>query len=346
MGRFNDLWRSGRFERDHKGDFDKYQQEEVRDLVTQLAPEYAVSQQSRDVYAALHSRRGTETGKWLRGLSEQHPGLTEAAVAGSAADAFEEIAAWMGKLFEELSTLAFQFNQTCSDNYLRVSCQKPSIIEKRDETIWYRPIHRSCHGRLTTREWALVVTGENDKITIRIAHSDMVLAFGSGSVSETDFKPLFEIFRRTENGRSVWTLEGEEIPPTIIPFLAKELIGDLIRVTSGAMSEGELFNKDAGTPVLGQTVAVGYSPKPANPVKASAKQQIDIETIGLHEVLDIVDHVVDRDLKVLYSRAAQEGPANSVPTRKEISALEAFHQGVLGAFEEYTRATCTLKKDL
>lgn len=336
MGRFNDLWRSGRFDREHRGDFEKFQQSEVEGLITQLSPQYVSSEKSRDVYSALHSRRGIETGKWLKSLSADHPGLVEAAVVVTA-DSFEEIAAWMGKLFDELATLSFEFNKTCQDNNLRVSCQKPQIVETRDETVWYRPVHRSCHGRLTTREWALIVTGESDKIIVRLAHSDLVLAFSTGSVNEMDFKPLFEIYRKHENGRTVWTLEGEEIPPSIIPFLAKELIGDLIRVTSGAMSEAELYAREASTPILGETVAVGYSPHISGKI-APPVEMIDPTAISLHEALDIVDHVIDRDLRLLYARAAREGPGSSNKSRQEVSSLEAFHHSIVQAFEQYTRA--------
>lgn len=64
--------------------------------------------------------------------------------------------------------------------------------------------------------------------------------------------------------RRVWNIGGTPISLETIPFLSKELLGDLIRVATGTMDESELFSDLKTKLKLGETVAHGYSSQAPN----------------------------------------------------------------------------------
>jgi hypothetical protein len=136
-----------------------------------------------------------------------------------------------------------------------------------------------------------------------------------------------------------WSLGGEAVPSSAVPHLAKELLGDLIRVSSGAMSESELFSTSKDKPQLGQNMGVGYTAKPAP--QEEVGNEAAAQTSTIHDACDVVDAALDRELKRLYAQAASLQPTSpdAEMVRKQISAVETFHMKMLDAFEQYTHAT-------
>lgn len=366
MGRFNDLWASGKFAVKRNEEFEESRQQEARDMARELSPDLAVPVASRDVFDALKAKRGQETGRWLNGLI---PDAVERPIESLAAGAtaFEEVSAWIDKLCKEFVELAYEFNKKAIGTNLYISYEKPRLYEKKSDDVWYRPVEKTYKGRLTTRDWALVVRGRDEKIAIFVIPSAMVMAFDNDSVGEDEIPPFMEVKRITGNTGHTWVIGGEIVPLETMPQLAKELLGDLIRVSSGVMSESELFNNHA-TPTLGENIAVGYKAEAdetssggAPDSAAAGGAQTDAraqamalatakDTAGGDQIIskacDIVDEIIDEELKSLYSQAGKHEPgsAEAVAVRRKISATETFHTKILDAFKEYTHS-CLLAQD-
>ncbi|MBP9091874.1 hypothetical protein KBI23_12690 [bacterium] len=355
MGRFNDLWLSGKFAVKRNQEADESRMLEARARAQELAPDMAINPDSKEIFNALKAKRGQETGRWLSGLV---PANVEKPieVQAAAATAFEDVNKWIDLLCEQFVELAYEFNKKAVGTNLYISYEKPKLFEKRDEDVWYRPVDKTYKCRLTTRDWALIVRGHDSKIAVFVVPSSMVMAFDNESIGEDEMPHLMEIERTAASGGTItWMIGGEATSLSSISPLAKELFGDLIRVSSGVMTEAELFSTDKG-PTLGENVAVGYQQPADGPSKVSgstqgAPQGSATESVSstparssehvISKACDIVDEIIDQELKNLYASAAQIQPGTPEASgiRRQISATETFHTKILDAFKDYTQAT-------
>jgi hypothetical protein len=353
MGRFNDLWLSGKFALKRSQAADESRMQEARARAQELAPDMAINPDSKEIFNALKAKRGQETGRWLNGLV---PSNVEKPieVQAAAATAFDDVNKWIDLLCEQFVELSYEFNKKAVGTNLYVSCEKPKLFEKRDEDLWYRPVDKTYKCRLTTRDWALIVRGHDSKIAIFVVPSSMVMAFDNESIGEDEMPHLMEIERTAASSGTInWLIGGEATNLGSISPLAKELFGDLIRVSSGVMTEAELFSQDKA-PTLGENVAVGYQQPTDGPSKTSSSTQgstdgsaIDSTSEAarssehvISKACDIVDEIIDQELKNLYASAAQiqPGTPESSVIRRQISATETFRTKILDAFEQYTQA--------
>jgi hypothetical protein len=355
MGRFNDLWASGKFALKRNQEAEESRMQEARARAQELAPDMAIDPNQKEIFNALKAKRGQETGRWLNGLV---PANVEkpVEVQAAAATAFEDVNKWIDLLCEQFVELAYEFNKKAVGTNLYVSCEKPKLFEKRDEDLWYRPVDKTYKCRLTTRDWALIVRGHDSKIAIFVVPSSMVMAFDNDSIGEDEMPHLMEIERTAASGGAItWMIGGEGTNLSSISPLAKELFGDLIRVSSGVMTEAELFSTDKG-PTLGENVAVGYQQPGDSPSNASGSTQNapqgSVTDSGssaiarasehvISKACDIVDEIIDQELKNLYATATQIQPGTPEASniRRQISATETFHTKILDAFKDYTQAT-------
>lgn len=351
MGRFNDLWLSGKFAVKRNQEAEESRMQEARARAQELAPDMAIDPNSKEIFNALRAKRGQETGRWLNGLVPANVEKPMEAQA-VAASAFDDVNKWIDLLCEQFVELAYEFNKKAVGTNLYVSYEKPKLFEKRDEDVWYRPVDKTYKCRVTTRDWALIVRGHDSKILVFVVPSSMVMAFDNESVGEDEMPHLMEIERTAASGGSItWMIGGEATNLSSIPPLAKALFGDLIRVSSGVMTEAELFSTDKN-PTLGENVAVGYQHSDSQSKAGSDSRQDSTQdtTSGtaarsseqvISKACDIVDEIIDQELKTLYASAnqIQPGTPEASNIRRQISATETFHTKILDAFKDYTQAT-------
>lgn len=345
MGRFRDLWASGKIAIKHQKEFEGYVQKEGRDLIPELMPGLEVNPDSQQVFSNIKSRRGQETGRWLRDLKNENSAVPQVAEAAQAAEsAYEEAARWVNMLFQSFEDITFEFNKSAIGTDLMVSCEMPKTHEEKSDELWYKPVTKTRQGRLTTRDWALVVRGHEKKVDIYLIPTPMLLAFASSQAGDSGYAPFMEVLRDA-GPPATWKIGGEPIGIRAIPELAKMLLGDLIRVTSGVMTEAELFSAGQDSSVkLGENVAVGLTneQKQASAAKAAApKEKLELDEMGVSDACDIVDGIIDQELKRLYEKATTLGPGSegAAVVRKRISAVEKFRAKLTEAFEEFTHAT-------
>jgi hypothetical protein len=345
MGKFSDLWATGKFiKRDREASVRRQEQDAVS-LMQDFSPEIAVPESTKVIFEALRSRRSQETGRWLNNLATASSDSLEPLVTSAPPanlNAFEDVVMSINLLFKEFGDLAYEFNKTAVGSDLMISHDAPTILEKKNDDVWYRPVTKSYQGRLTTRQWALLVRGEDKKISVFLLPAAMVLAFTAGADADNQYRPFMEFVRSPEKGS--WTIGGEEISLTTVPNLAKELLGDLVRVSSGVMSESELFSKNSDKPKLGQNMAVGYAVPPSVQTERQAPSNIDEQDLSVHDACDLVDAALNRELNRLYSQASalKADAAGAEVLRKQISAVQAFRTKITDAFEDFTHAAITL----
>jgi hypothetical protein len=340
MSRFRDLWTSGAYaiKRKEKTDITERDEREAASMLKQLMPE-----PSQKVYSDLSVKRGQETGRWLKDLVAEAPQASDIFVQGqnNAQDAFEEVRVWVDALFKQFAELAYSFNESAVGTDLAVETERPNVIEKRDDKVWYKPVTRTYQARLATRLWSLGLKADERRIVIFMLPAEMTIGFKTGTFTEDDAPP----FLVAEHGpqKNQWLIQGEDVPLSKIAPLAKELFGDLVRIASGKMSESELFNHHAGAPVLGENVAVGFDAKADLKPNAALDAQhpaarYNIDDLTVSDACDVVDKVVDKELKRLYAGATKFGPGTpeSEQTRKKISELENFRMKVVDAFVDFT----------
>jgi len=339
QSRFRELWVTGKIaiDRKTKDEVGERAVQQAASILKELIPE-----PSQKMFTDLKSRRGTETGVWLKGLVTQGPKTGEfAQPQTNAADSFEEARAWIDALMHNFAELAMTFNESAVGTDLSVELERPKLIESRDEKIWYRPVTaRSYMGRISTRLWSEVVRGDEKKISIYVFPAEMTIGFKAGQYTDDEVPP-FLVVEHTGTGEKAWTIQGEPVPLSKVGFLAKELFGDLIRVTSGKMADTELFNSHQTTsPKLGENVAVGYD-KNAQPQAdaqhSTGAHEINKDDLDITDACDIVDKVIDKELKRLYAQSASVTPGapEAAEARKQISAIQTFHMKVVDAFEQY-----------
>lgn len=344
MGRFRDLWASGKIAIKHQKEYENYVQKEGAGLVSELMPGLEVNPDSQQVFSNIKSRRGQETGRWLANLKTETAAVSPAESVQATESAYEESARWVNMLFQSFEDISFEYNKSAIGTDLMVSCEMPKTHEEKSDDLWYKPVIKTRQGRLTTRDWAMVVRGHEKKVLIFLIPTPMLLAFAANQASESDYPPFMEVIR-DPGPPPQWTIGGEAIHIRAIPELAKVLLGDLIRVTSGVMTEAELFNTgNEGSVKLGESVAVGMTneQKQASAAKATApKEKLELDQMGVSDACDIVDSIIDQELRRLYEKATTLGPSSqgASSVRKRISAVEKFRSKLTEAFEEFTHAT-------
>lgn len=345
MGRFGDLWKTGKFMLNSKDNPDKGLSDEVLSMMQESEPEFGLTEASHVVLSALKPRRGLETGRWLNTLNQQTENAQERLfpVSAPSTNSIEDMVHWVDELFKQFRDLAFEFNKTALNTGFLITVEPPEMHDQFAPNDSVAPAIRIYRGRLTSGQWALGIIGQIDKISVYMIPTSMLLAFAAGQLGDKDFAPFMEFVSANTDIAPSWTIGGQAAPLSTIPYLAKEMVGDLIRVASGVMSESELFASSSDNLQLGENLAVGYSKPKESQTTATAKINPPVvsEDVNISEACDIVDAVIEKELKALYNQASKLKPSSELatPIRTKISDLEKFRSQILAAFEAFTCAS-------
>jgi hypothetical protein len=344
MGIFRELWASGKFVIKDQKEAEGLNERESRQQAEAVSLERGRAERSKAILGQLKPRRGQETGRWLREMAprKEEPELM---VAGfNKADSIDDTVVWMDALFNEFSNLSYEFNKSAFGSDLLISLTRPSIAEMKSTEEWYRSGSSTCQGRLTTTRWALILRGVNNKIDIFLLPCSMLLAFTAGQLDDSSYPPYTELTRSPD--AQFWTVGGEQVPFSTVSLFAKELLGDLIRVSSGVMAQSEIFAPESTPPVLGTNLAMGFDKSVLkNDFQHLEPATIESDKSTMVLACDMVDQIVHRDLKRLYAEAAAWSPSSSTANnvRVQISAIESFRVKMIEAFEQYALITLPLE---
>ena len=211
-----------------------------------------------------------------------------------------ETVEWVKKLFQEFSGQALDFNATASGTELVMTVRPPEFTFETPHYGDYDPQKKIkvFKGHIATTHWAMLVQGYNDKIDVYVIPSESILNFTLNDIRKSELSPFMTIDSTIVNGQREWTTSGHAVTPETLPLLAKELLGDLVRIGSGTMNESELFAHHATDLKLGETVAQGYEPPPdPTPVAPpSTTSSNSIEALATWTACDALLQSIYKDL--------------------------------------------------
>lgn len=342
------------------------------------------AERSALIMRRLKSRHDSETGKWLaliqdpneapppRGpapslvsldrrevlndapyvppVEAQYINIAQETAASTEAAPGNETVGWVNRLFAEFDRQASTFNSTAQGTELMMTVHTPSYtFESSSTSDVYDPYKKVSifKGHVSTLHWAMLVQGTESKIDVYIISSDEILNFTINDIRQSQISPFFTLTSTKVDGHRVWNFGDTRVIAKAIPLLAKELLGDLIRVAAGTMSEDELFSDRGVELKLGETVAQGFDSTrsalklptipapvaaPATPTKhvlQPTEKTSEELVLGLAswKACAALNDAINQDLSTLVSRAGSLDAA----TDKE--ALEKL-QGVATALRE------------
>jgi hypothetical protein len=171
---------------------------------------------------------------------------------------------WVKKLFQEFARQATDFNATASGTELVMTVRPPEFTFETPHFGDYDPEKKIkvFKGHIATTHWAMLVQGYNEKIDVYVIPSESILNFTLNDIRKSELSPFMSIDSEIDSGKRKWSTSGHPITPETLPPLAKELLGDLVRIASGTMSESELFAHHTTELKLGETVAQGFEVPP------------------------------------------------------------------------------------
>lgn len=322
------------------------------------------AERSALIMRRLKSRHDSETGKWLALMQDPNetppprgpaPTLvsldrrevvndapyvppmeaqyTSLAVEGNAQAVAHgnETVEWVNSLFAEFDRQSRTFNSTAEGTHLVMTVHPPSYTFESSSTIdKYDPYKKISifKGHVSTLYWAMLVQGYESKIDVYIISADEILNFTINDIRQSQVSPFLSLQSSKVDGRRIWNFGETTITAQTIPLLSKELLGDLVRVAAGTMSEDELFTDHQTELKLGETVAQGFDPLkatqslPALPQPGAAKATAHVLQPKEKTPQEVVDGLIswkacaaltdaiNQDLSTLVSRAGSLDPAN------------------------------------
>jgi hypothetical protein len=141
---------------------------------------------------------------------------------------------WVAEIFNEFELYKLEFNKQASGSDLMVATS-PLTLDNLSAS------NDHFEGHLSTRHWALAFDASTRKLDVYLIPSELVLAFTTSRIDETEYKPFITFTPRRHRDEYYWSVEQRTITFDMLPKLAKELFGDLIKVASGNVSEQEFF---------------------------------------------------------------------------------------------------------
>ena len=274
-------------------------------------PSDAEAERSETLIDQLRKRRGEETGRWLNMMSrdtrniptpgpvptvadvDSRPQLNEAPytpparaqyatmsmpvvkVPGNQALVDSEAVGWINRLFAEFAIQSAAFNSSAQGTHLVINVHAPEFDFQKAQLDTFTTDRKVSlfKGHLATLQWGMLVQGNENKIDVYVVPAEQILDFMVHDVGSA-FQPFLTIDSRDVERTKEWHIGGSTIKFDTIPLLAKELLGDLIRIASGTMDESELFREHEHGLKLGETVAQGFA-RPVPPLPPPVLDSVD-----------------------------------------------------------------------
>jgi hypothetical protein len=272
-------------------------------LSNTFIPSVLMGDPTETLLNSLRSRGdNSDTGRWLSTLVDN---ALEIATHGDAEQPITDndldtMIRWVGKLFDEFELYRIEFNQKASGTDFIVVASPLSLDN-------LSSANDSFEAHLSTRYWSLAFDASTRKLNIFLIPAELVLAFTSNKIHDTDYKPFISFVPRRHRDEYYWMVDNQLISFEMLPKLAKELFGDLISVASGNISEQEFFdNSPNGADAAAQSEAA----------MAATDRSFELETAGVSSESGGTDRLKSAD--------AESSPTSSVANRESAAGKELF----------------------
>ena len=308
----------------------------------------------------LRKRRGSETGKWLAMMMRDESNIPAPGPASTPAQVDQravikekpyeppmraqyttmsmpaidadllsqelpksESVDWVNRLFGEFAIQSAAFNSSAQGTHLIVTVHAPEFELEKARLQEYNTERKvsSFKGHLATLQWGMLVQGLKDKIDIYIVPSEKILNFMLHDITKTSYEPFMVIDASETNGKQEWHIGGNVITFDTIPLLAKELLGDLVRVASGQMNESELFASRDQQLKLGENVAQGFAAPARGEAAASSGGSGEFSQMACWSAADAFARAMDQDFPRLIEKKGDLVAAGKADEAKRVDEL-------------------------
>ncbi|MFN8554284.1 MAG: hypothetical protein U0103_22640 [Candidatus Obscuribacterales bacterium] len=200
-------------------------------------PSYLVGDPTETLLNIKSRGDDSETGTWLASLVND---ALEIAAHGDAeqpvTDAdLEVMVKWVAEIFNEFELYKIEFNKKAAGSDLIVDASPLNL-----DSLSATNDHFEAH--LSTRYWSLAFDASTRKLDVYLIPAELLLAFTTNRIDESEYRPFLTFTPRRHRDQYHWSFEERTITFAMLPKLAKELFGDLIKVASGHISEDELVS--------------------------------------------------------------------------------------------------------
>jgi len=199
-------------------------------------PSYLMGDASETLLNLKPRADDSETGRWLTNL------VTDALEIAAHGDAEQPVTAedvnvmvkWVAQLFDQFELYKIAFNQKAAGSDLIVGAS-PLNLEN------FSAANDHFEAHLSTRHWSLAFDASTRKLDVYLIPAKLLLAFTTSRMDETEYKPFITFTARRHSDEYYWLVDKQLITFDMLPELAKELFGDLIKVASGNITEEAFF---------------------------------------------------------------------------------------------------------
>ncbi|MBU6451852.1 MAG: hypothetical protein KGS72_08760 [Cyanobacteria bacterium REEB67] len=168
--------------------------------------------------------------------------------------AHNSVTDWVAKIFKEFERQGDIFNLSAQGTNLILSIHPPQYAEEiiKGEAFGQDTKVRFFKGYASTTFWGMMLHGHQDKIDVYIVPAEAILQMTLTDITQSGFTSFMTIDSQVKNGQLEWHVGGTTIVYDAIPNLARELLGDLIKVASGKLATEDLFGSSSGDLRLSQ----------------------------------------------------------------------------------------------
>jgi hypothetical protein len=196
------------------------------------------------ILASLQSSfSGEETKRWMTAIKDDRIEQAEEVVAAGSKEnqLSTSMANVIDKLFDNFKRYSFDFNRQQENKQWEVSCERPSSMRTTADYMEHGKPIKFCIGHLSTKEFALVIQGEEVRIRAYFLPVEFLMGFKPG---QTDFPPYLDMRLGVSNSsvtEPVWLIEGQTVGLNSLAALSRRLLTQLIKVTKGEANYDEHF---------------------------------------------------------------------------------------------------------
>jgi hypothetical protein len=152
------------------------------------------------------------------------------------------MAAIIDRLFDNFKRYAFEFNRSQPNRELVINCERPASMRTQAEYSEMGRQIKFCLGHLSSRNWALVVQGEENRVRAYVTPVEYLVGFRP---NQKDFEPYIEMKLMVDPSGSsrdlVWTIDNQLLAIESLPALSRRLFGQLVKVCRGEAEHTERF---------------------------------------------------------------------------------------------------------
>jgi hypothetical protein len=187
---------------------------------------------------------GEATNRWIVAMKDDTIVEAEETVAtGSKENHLNtNMAAIIDRLFDNFKRYAFEFNRSQPNRELVINCERPASMRTQAEYSEMGRQIKFCLGHLSSRNWALVVQGEENRVRAYVTPVEYLVGFRP---NQKDFEPYIEMKLMVDPSGSsrdlVWTIDNQLLAIESLPALSRRLFGQLVKVCRGEAEHTERF---------------------------------------------------------------------------------------------------------